>query len=262
MAISSIQPLHGDIATNNATAASSFPHTRLFWPPTTASCEFRGPWKRYLRRFGSRLVSFGGRSRNLAAVPTGDRVEAAADHPSLGDSQDSNGIDDKRKQEEDAHLELQERDFTGTAYVPVYVMLPLGIIDMNCDLVDPKGLVNDLKVLKSANIDGVMIDCWWGIVEANVPQVYNWKGYKMLFQIVCDLKLKLQVVMSFHECGGNVGDDVNIPLPHWVTEIGQRNPDIHFTDRNGRSNTECLTWELIRNGFLGAGLLLRFTLTT
>ncbi|KAL0397904.1 UNVERIFIED_CONTAM: Beta-amylase 2, chloroplastic [Sesamum calycinum] len=47
--------------------------------------------------------------------------------------------------------EIQERDFTNTPYVPVYVMLP--------------------------------------------------------------------VVMSFHECGGNVGDDVHIPLPQWVIEI-------------------------------------------
>lgn len=48
--------------------------------------------------------------------------------------------------------------------------------------------------------------------------------------------------MSFHECGGNVGDDVHIPLPLWITEIGQRNPDIFFTDRDGRQNPECLTW--------------------
>lgn len=48
--------------------------------------------------------------------------------------------------------------------------------------------------------------------------------------------------MSFHECGGNVGDDVHIPLPHWVTEIGNGNPDIYFTDKEGRQNHECLTW--------------------
>lgn len=48
--------------------------------------------------------------------------------------------------------------------------------------------------------------------------------------------------MSFHECGGNVGDDVCIPLPHWVMEIGRSNPDIFFTDREGRRNHECLSW--------------------
>lgn len=48
--------------------------------------------------------------------------------------------------------------------------------------------------------------------------------------------------MSFHECGGNVGDDVQIPLPKWVAEIGHTNPDIYFTDKEGRRNPECLTW--------------------
>lgn len=48
--------------------------------------------------------------------------------------------------------------------------------------------------------------------------------------------------MSFHECGGNVGDDVHIPLPDWVTKIGNENPDIYFTDKEGKRNNECLTW--------------------
>ncbi|XP_074272998.1 beta-amylase 2, chloroplastic [Silene latifolia] len=137
---------------------------------------------------------------------------------------------------------LPERDFAGTPHVPVYVMLPLGIIDMNCKMVDPFGLLEELKVLKSINVDGIMVDCWWGIVEAQAPQKYNWTGYRSLFQIVRALGLKLQVVMSFHECGGNVGDDVNIPLPRWIREIGQKNPDIYFTNQEGRRITECLSW--------------------
>lgn len=139
-------------------------------------------------------------------------------------------------------LRMPERDFTGTAYVPIYVMLPLGVINMECELVNPDDLINQLRILKSIKVDGVMVDCWWGIVEARGPQQYNWNGYKRLFQIVRDLDLKLQVVMSFHECGGNVGDDVHIPLPKWVTEIGCGNPDIFFTDRDGTRNHECLTW--------------------
>ncbi|CAH1447940.1 unnamed protein product [Lactuca virosa] len=136
----------------------------------------------------------------------------------------------------------EERDFSGTPHVPVYVMLPLGIIDMECELINPDELSNQLRTLKSINVDGAMVDTWWGIVEANTPQHYNWKGYRKLFEIVRDLGLKLQVVMSFHECGGNVGDDVHIPLPKWVTEIGEENPDIYFTDRDGRRNPESLTW--------------------
>lgn len=48
--------------------------------------------------------------------------------------------------------------------------------------------------------------------------------------------------MSFHECGGNVGDDVHIPLPQWIMEIGSKIPDIFFTDKDERRNHECLTW--------------------
>ncbi|KAK4399267.1 Beta-amylase 7 [Sesamum angolense] len=159
-------------------------------------------------------------------------------------------------------LSVQEQDFTNTPVIPVYVMLPwmeiemkvtdekilfrgierLGTINTECELVDPDNLINQLKMLKSINVDGVMVDCWWGIVEARGPRQYNWGGYKKLFQIVRELKFKLQVVMSFHECGGNVGDDVHIPLPQWVLEIGSENPDIFFTDKEGRRNQECLSW--------------------
>ncbi|KAF5811622.1 putative beta-amylase transcription factor BES/BZR family [Helianthus annuus] len=159
------------------------------------------------------------------------------DDPIIGVSVDTVG-----GRQVDMRSKLQERDFAGTPYVPVYVSLPLGSINMKCELVDPDNLLKQLRILKSINVDGVMIDCWWGIVEAHVPQEYNWKGYKRLFQMARELKFKLQVVMSFHECGGNVGDDVCIPLPHWVAEIGRSNPDIFFTDRSGRHNPECLSW--------------------
>lgn len=58
---------------------------------------------------------------------------------------------------------------------------------------DLEGLMKQLRILKSINVDGVMVDCWWGIVEAHTPQEYNWHGYKRLFHMVRELKLKLQV---------------------------------------------------------------------
>ncbi|XP_057805594.1 beta-amylase 7 isoform X5 [Salvia miltiorrhiza] len=176
-------------------------------------------------------------TRSQASAMIGDGGELPND-PLLGGSIDS--VD--TTQVVDMPSKLQERDFSGTSYVPVYAMLPLGVINMKCELVDPDGLVKQLKILKSMHVDGIMVDCWWGIVEAHAPQEYNWNGYRRLFQMVKELKMKLQVVMSFHECGGNVGDDVCIPLPHWVAEIGRNNPDIFFTDRAGRRDPECLSW--------------------
>ncbi len=41
-----------------------------------------------------------------------------------------------------------------------------------------------------------------------------------LFEIIRASGMKLQVVMSFHACGGNVGDNAQIPLPPWVLQVG------------------------------------------
>ncbi|KAF7827059.1 beta-amylase 7 isoform X1 [Senna tora] len=181
-------------------------------------------------------LASGFQSQTSSMVESGG--EQRDNHPLIGGPMDS--VDEK--QIVDVTHKIPERDFAGTPYVPVYVMLPLGVINMKCELADPEGLLKQLSALKSIHVDGVMLDCWWGIVEAHAPQEYNWNGYKKLFQMVRGLKLKLQVMMSFHECGGNFGDDVCIPTPHWVAEIGRSNPDIFFTDREGRRNPECLSW--------------------
>ncbi|GFZ06851.1 beta-amylase 2 [Actinidia rufa] len=191
------------------------------------SCRFRGVF-----------VNSTARNWTPTSAMVRDGGESVEDRPLVRDSTENSD----NEQVADKPPKVQERDFSGTAYVPVYVMLPLGVINMDCELVDPDNLLNHLKILKSVNVDGVMVDCWWGIVERHSPQQYNWSGYKRLFQIVRDLELKLQVVTSFHKCGGNIGDDVHIPLPEWVTLIGQSNPDIFFTDREGRHNPECLSW--------------------
>ncbi|KAF2308352.1 hypothetical protein GH714_000148 [Hevea brasiliensis] len=62
-----------------------------------------------------------------------------------------------------------------------------------------------LMALNSASV-GVMVDAWWGLVEKDGPLKYNWEGYAELVQMVQKYGLKLQVFMSFHQCGGNVGD--------------------------------------------------------
>ncbi|XP_050249637.1 beta-amylase 2, chloroplastic [Quercus robur] len=235
MAISSIQFLHSlrpfnASFTTTPTTASSSKNTKT----PRVSLGFRSSVNFNLCSLSSGFfVSSSARSRAWALAR--DRGEKTEDYHPVTDSVDDDQVVSTPQK-------LQERDFTDTPYVPIYVMLPLGVVSMNCELVDPEGLVDQLRILKSVNVDGIMIDCWWGIVEANAPQVYNWSGYRRLFQIVRDLKLKLQVVMSFHECGGNVGDDVHIPLPRWVTEIGHSNPDIYFTDRDGRRNSDCLSW--------------------
>ncbi|KAI4963504.1 hypothetical protein ZWY2020_013971 [Hordeum vulgare] len=93
--------------------------------------------------------------------------------------------------------------------VPVFVMLPL-------DTVGPGG-----------QLDG--------------PGRYDWEGYAELVRMVERAGLRLQMVMSFHQCGGNVGDSCNIPLPPWVLEEVNADPDIVYTDRSGRRNPEYIS---------------------
>ncbi|KAK7312747.1 hypothetical protein VNO77_36842 [Canavalia gladiata] len=126
-------------------------------------------------------------------------------------------------------------------YVPVYVMLPLGIITVDNVFEDPDGLKKQLLQLRGAGVDGVMVDVWWGIIELKEPKQYDWNAYRSLFQLVQECGLKLQAIMSFHQCGGNVGDVVNIPIPQWVLDIGQSDPDIFYTNRSGSRNKEYLT---------------------
>ncbi|KAE9600696.1 hypothetical protein Lal_00045888 [Lupinus albus] len=133
------------------------------------------------------------------------------------------------------------RDPMLSNYVPVYVMLPLGVISNDNVLQDREGLKNKLRMLHAAGVDGVMVDVWWGIVEAKGPQKYDWSAYRALFQLVQECRLKLQCIMSFHQCGGNVGDSVVIPLPHWILQIGDSNPDIFYTSRSGYRHKECLS---------------------
>lgn len=90
--------------------------------------------------------------------------------------------------------------------VPVFVMLPLDTVTLGGNLNKPRAMNASLMALKSAGVEGVMVDAWWGLVEKDGPLKYNWEGYAELVEMVKRHGLKLQVVMSFHQCGGNVGD--------------------------------------------------------
>ncbi|OIW10326.1 hypothetical protein TanjilG_28077 [Lupinus angustifolius] len=125
--------------------------------------------------------------------------------------------------------------------VPVFVMLPLDTVTFGAQLNKPRAMNASLMALKSAGVEGVMVDAWWGLVEKDGPLKYNWNGYVELVQMVQMHGLKLQVVMSFHKCGGNVGDTCSIPLPPWVMEEINQNPDLVYTDRSGRRNPEYIS---------------------
>ncbi|KAG9395352.1 Glycoside hydrolase family 14 [Carpediemonas membranifera] len=123
--------------------------------------------------------------------------------------------------------------------IPVNVMLPLDLVNSDGSLKNPSNLKSQLQKLKSVNTDGVMTDVWWGIVEYQ-PGKYNWEGYLDLAEMCEEIGLKLQFVMSFHQCGGNVGDTVNIPIPSFVRSVAHAE-GLLYKDHDGHEDEEYLS---------------------
>ena len=98
-----------------------------------------------------------------------------------------------------------------------------------------------LRTLKKIGVEGVMTDVWWGIVERDGPEIYDWTAYLELLDLVERAGLKLNAVMSFHACGANVGDYFKVTLPPWVLEAASADPDLFFTDQYGYRNPECIS---------------------
>ena len=125
--------------------------------------------------------------------------------------------------------------------VPVFVMMPLDSVTMSNTVNRKKAMDASLRALKSAGVEGVMMDVWWGLVERDQPGHYNWGGYSDLLEMAKRHGLKVQAVMSFHQCGGNVGDSVSIPLPKWVVEEVDKDQDLVYTDQWGMRNYEYIS---------------------
>jgi beta-amylase len=132
------------------------------------------------------------------------------------------------------------------AAVPVFVMLPLDTVWLDPATRTPvltrgRALDAALAALASAGVAGVMVDVWWGVVEAKGPGAYEWGAYAALFEKCAAHGLAVQAVTSFHAAGGNVGDTCTVPLPAWVLEAGEAHPDLFYADGAGVRSRECLS---------------------
>ncbi|KAK9800195.1 hypothetical protein WJX73_007313 [Symbiochloris irregularis] len=129
----------------------------------------------------------------------------------------------------------------------LFVMLPLDSVNHEgvFRYAASRWFLQALEHLVESGVCGVAVDVWWGAVERQA-QKYDWSGYRQLFEVVKNFGLSIQVVLSFHSCGGNVGDSAQIPLPKWVLKAGDVDPDLFFTDRPrdarlGRRNREVIS---------------------
>ncbi|ENH97848.1 thermophilic beta-amylase [Gracilibacillus halophilus YIM-C55.5] len=94
-----------------------------------------------------------------------------------------------------------------------YVMAPL------TKITDWSSFTNQLETLKENGVHAITTDVWWGDVESEANNQFDWSYYKQYAEVVKDAGLKWVPILSTHQCGGNVGDDCNIPLPDWIWNL-------------------------------------------
>lgn len=76
-----------------------------------------------------------------------------------------------------------------------------------------------LESVKKAGTKSIAVDFWWGLVQRD-RGVFDWDYYtKDILPIIIESGLQVDAILSSHACGGNIGDDVNIPTPRDVRDV-------------------------------------------
>lgn len=131
---------------------------------------------------------------------------------------------------------------------------------------------SQLTIAKNAGVSAVSVDVWMGQVEQSADAgpgkaSFDWSYYDAVFNMIINAGLKVVPIMSFHQCGGNVGDtcgsdsirkagnnwelgpDGNdeIAVPWWIwTDIAAANPglspdDLKFKSEQGNYSVESVS---------------------
>jgi beta-amylase len=89
------------------------------------------------------------------------------------------------------------------------VMAPLRVTDW-------AAFEADLETVAAYGVDAVSVDVWWGDVEGAADNQFDWTYYDRVFGLITSKGLDLAPILSFHQAGGNVGDDYTSLLPSWL----------------------------------------------
>lgn len=111
------------------------------------------------------------------------------------------------------------------------VMAPLVIEDFN-------RFSQELQRIKSLGADAVSTDVWWGLIEKRDNQ-FDWSYYRKIADTVESKGLHWVPILSFHQCGGNVGDECDIKIPSWVWK--KYGNDIAYKSEQGNYNYESIS---------------------
>lgn len=120
--------------------------------------------------------------------------------------------------------------------VMLYVGLPLDTVSNSNTINHARAIAAGLKALKLLGVDGVELPVWWGVAEKEAMGKYDWSGYLAIVEMVQKLDLKLHVSLCFH-----ASEEAKISLPQWVSQIGESEPSIYFTDQSRQQYKNCLS---------------------
>lgn len=105
-----------------------------------------------------------------------------------------------------------------------------------------------LAAAKAMGVKAVSTDVWWGIVEKTERQ-YDWRYYVKLSDHIIRAGLLWIPILSMHQCGGNVGDNVYIPIPSWIwaklaRKLGSNNLNIakYLSEQGNVSHEVVSVW--------------------
>jgi beta-amylase len=99
----------------------------------------------------------------------------------------------------------------------------------------------ELEIAKSIGVDAVSVDVWWGDVERRGDNRFDWTYYREIFRRIEEAGLRLIPILSFHQCGGNVGDTYTSKLPQWIWNAvrgGYRENDLKYQSELGNYSEE------------------------
>lgn len=111
------------------------------------------------------------------------------------------------------------------------VMAPLMVDDFN-------RFAWELEKIKSLGADAVSTDVWWGLVEKNDNQ-FDWSYYRRIAETIQSKGLRWVPILSFHQCGGNVGDECDIKIPSWLWQ--KYGSDIAYKSEQGNLSFESIS---------------------
>ncbi|CAN4106198.1 unnamed protein product [Withania somnifera] len=124
-----------------------------------------------------------------------------------------------------------------TDSVKLFVGLPLDAVSSTNTINHAKAIAAGLKALKLLGVDGIELPVWWGVAEKETMGKYDWTGYLALAEMIQKLGLKLHVSLCFH-----ASEEPKIPLPEWISRIGESDPSIFFKDGSAQNYKDCLSF--------------------